>query len=432
MGGTSTDVAHSDGDYERAFDTEVAGVRIRAPMMRIHTVAAGGGSILHAEPGPLPASDRIPPAPIPAPPAIAAAARSRSPTRTSCSASSSPISFRRSSGPDRTNPSTSSASRRVRRRLARESDDRPGAPRNSPRASSTIAVENMANAIKKISVQRGYDVTRYLLNCFGGAGGQHACLVADALGMEIDPHPSVLRPPFGLRHRACDAVRLPPAGAGQDRSTTGPATPIAETISRLRDEVVDELRAQHVPAGEIDWRSAPASALRRHRHGPTRAISRTVTSPPPAPPSSRPQGPVRLRLRRQADRRRSRRRRSLRCTTAPRRRKPVCERRSSSARTRELRGRCSPEADGTTPASSAASGSRPATAINGPALIIETQPDHRRRAGLAGRDQRARPRPPAPLREEGSASRPSARARPIRSCSRSSTTSSCRSPSRWA
>ena len=177
MGGTSTDVSHYAGELERAFETEVAGVRMRAPMMRIHTVAAGGGSILHYEAGASP-SGPIPPAPIPAPPPTAAAGRSPSPTPTSWSASSCRSIFRRSSGRARTSRSTPKS-------CARNSPRSPSGDRRR-RASETpeevadgflaVAVENMANAIKKISVARGYDVTRYALACFGGAGGQHACI----------------------------------------------------------------------------------------------------------------------------------------------------------------------------------------------------------------------------------------------------------------
>ena len=252
MGGTSTDVAHSDGDYERAFDTEVAGVRIRAPMMRIHTVAAGGGSILHAEPGRF----RVGPDSAGANPGPACYRRGGPLAVTDANVmlgKLQPDFFPAIFGPGQDEPLDVERVRAEFERLARESDD-PRSPEELAEGFVTIAVENMANAIKKISVQRGYDVTRYLLNCFGGAGGQHACLVADALGMEsILIHPfSGLLSAYGIGLATLFASRQQALVRTLD-DRAGNA--VAETISRLRDEVVDELRAQHVPAGEIDWRS---------------------------------------------------------------------------------------------------------------------------------------------------------------------------------
>ncbi|MBA3326410.1 MAG: hydantoinase B/oxoprolinase family protein [Rhodobacteraceae bacterium] len=182
MGGTSTDVAHSAGDYERAFDTEVAGVRIRAPMMRIHTVAAGGGSILHAEPGRF----RVGPDSAGADPGPACYRRGGPLTVTDANVmlgKLNPEFFPAIFGPDQDQPLDRET---VAARFA-EIASTVGEGRSAEQVAEgflKIAVENMANAIKKISVQRGYDVTRYLLNSFGGAGGQHACLVADSLGME--------------------------------------------------------------------------------------------------------------------------------------------------------------------------------------------------------------------------------------------------------
>ncbi|HEY6633313.1 MAG TPA: hydantoinase/oxoprolinase family protein, partial [Rhizobiaceae bacterium] len=189
MGGTSTDVAHYDGEYERAFDTEVAGVRVRAPMMRIHTVAAGGGSILHFEAGRF----RVGPDSAGANPGPACYRRGGPLAVTDANVmlgKLQPDFFPAIFGAGQDQPLDTDAVREKFSALAGEIGDG-----RSPEAVAegfvTIAVENMANAIKKISVQRGYDVTGYLLNCFGGAGGQHACLVADALGMQ-----SVLIHPF--------------------------------------------------------------------------------------------------------------------------------------------------------------------------------------------------------------------------------------------
>ena len=183
MGGTSTDVAHYDGDYERAFDTEVAGVRVRAPMMRIHTVAAGGGSILHFEAGRF----RAGPDSAGANPGPACYRRGGPLAVTDANVmlgKLQPDFFPAIFGPSQDQPlDTEDRPTRSSRRSPPRSATA-GSPEAVAEGFVTIAVENMANAIKKISVQRGYDVTEYLLNCFGGAGGQHACLVADALGME--------------------------------------------------------------------------------------------------------------------------------------------------------------------------------------------------------------------------------------------------------
>lgn len=243
MGGTSTDVAHYDGDYERAFDTEVAGVRIRAPMMRIHTVAAGGGSILHYEAGRF----RAGPDSAGANPGPAAYRRGGPLAVTDANVmlgKLQPDFFPAIFGPGQDEPLDVRTVRETFTALAAEIGDG-----RSPEAVAegfvTIAVENMANAIKKISVQRGYDVTEYLLNCFGGAGGQHACLVADALGMEaVLIHPfSGLLSAYGIGLSSVFASRqqalLKPLA-----DDSGPA--INELIATLRKAVIDELAAQGI------------------------------------------------------------------------------------------------------------------------------------------------------------------------------------------
>ena len=193
MGGTSTDVSHFDGEYERAFETEVAGVRMRAPMMLIHTVAAGGGSILHFDGARFrvgPDSAGANPGPEVLPPRRPARRHRRQRDGRQAAFR---ISSRRSSAPSRTCRSTPTRCAAAFAELAKEIGGK--TPEEIADGFIKIAVENMANAIKKISVQRGYDVTRYALNCFGGAGGQHACLVADALGMTkvlIHPFSSLL------------------------------------------------------------------------------------------------------------------------------------------------------------------------------------------------------------------------------------------------
>ncbi len=181
MGGTSTDVCHYDGDYERAFETEVAGVRMRAPMMMIHTVAAGGGSILHYKDGRF----QVGPDSAGANPGPACYRRGGPLTVTDANLMTgklAPEFFPKIFGPNRDEPLDETA---VRTKFA-ELADRIGDGRSAEDVADgflKIAVENMANAIKKISVQRGYDVTEYALTCFGGAGGQTGCMVADTLGM---------------------------------------------------------------------------------------------------------------------------------------------------------------------------------------------------------------------------------------------------------
>ncbi len=185
MGGTSTDVTHFAGEYERAFVTEVAGVRLRAPMMRIHTVAAGGGSICAFDG----ARFRVGPDSAGANPGPACYRRNGPLTVTDCNVMVGKIDpelFPAVFGPHGNEPLDAHVVRQKFAALAEEVSRRTGTKRTPEEVADgflRIAVENMANAIKHISVQRGYDVTAYTLCCFGGAGGQHACPVADALGM---------------------------------------------------------------------------------------------------------------------------------------------------------------------------------------------------------------------------------------------------------
>ncbi|ESY75898.1 hydantoinase B/oxoprolinase family protein [Mesorhizobium sp. M0051] len=243
MGGTSTDVAHYDGEYERAFDTEVAGVRIRAPMMRIHTVAAGGGSILHYEAGRF----RAGPDSAGANPGPAAYRRGGPLAVTDANVmlgKLQPDFFPAIFGPGQDQPLDVETVRAKFAMLAAEIGDG-RTPEAVAEGFVTIAVENMANAIKKISVQRGYDVTEYLLNCFGGAGGQHACLVADALGME-----AVLIHPFsGLL--SAYGIGLSSVFASRQQALLKPLaeesrTEIGNLITTLKKAVIAELAAQGI------------------------------------------------------------------------------------------------------------------------------------------------------------------------------------------
>ncbi|MGH6941492.1 hydantoinase B/oxoprolinase family protein [Hypericibacter sp.] len=192
MGGTSTDVSHYAGEYERAFETQVAGVRMRAPMMQIHTVAAGGGSILFFDG----ARFRVGPESAGANPGPACYRRGGPLTVTDCNVmlgKLQPEFFPHIFGPGGDQPLDAGIVKTRFGEMVARIEAATGTHRTAEAVAEgflTIAVENMANAIKEISIQRGYDVTRYTLCCFGGAGGQHACLVADALGMtRIFLHP---------------------------------------------------------------------------------------------------------------------------------------------------------------------------------------------------------------------------------------------------
>ena len=186
MGGTSTDVSHFAGQFERVFETQVAGVRMRAPMMSIHTVAAGGGSILHFDGS----RYRVGPDSAGANPGPASYRRGGPLTVTDCNVmlgKIQPHHFPRLFGAHGNAALDAAVVRERFAALAAEICAATGDARMPEQVAAgfiAIAVGNMANAIKQISVQRGHDVTAYALTSFGGAGGQHACLVADALGMK--------------------------------------------------------------------------------------------------------------------------------------------------------------------------------------------------------------------------------------------------------
>ena len=248
MGGTSTDVAHFDGEYERAFETEVAGVRVRAPMMLIHTVAAGGGSILHFEDNRF----RVGPDSAGAHPGPACYRNGGPLAVTDANVMTGkllPDFFPAIFGPNQDQPLDVET---VRAKFA-ELSERIGDGRSPEEVADgfiRIAVANMVEAIKKISVQRGYDVTRYALNCLGGAGGQHACLVADALGMKsILLHPmSGLLSAYGMGLADIRTTRQKALGVPLD--TAAPAA-IAGLAVELQGECKPELEAQGVAAAAI-------------------------------------------------------------------------------------------------------------------------------------------------------------------------------------
>ncbi|AKB84407.1 hydantoinase B/oxoprolinase family protein [Methanococcoides methylutens] len=197
MGGTSTDVAHYDGEYERSFENEVAGIHLCSPMMNIHTVAAGGGSILHFDEG----RYQVGPDSAGSDPGPSCYRRGGPLTVTDCNVMLSkviPEFFPAVFGKIGTLPlDVEVVSSRFARLAGRISEDtgEDTTPEQVAEGFLTVAVENMANAIKRISTQRGYDLKDYTLCCFGGAGAQHACLVADSLGMSrvfIHPYAGVL------------------------------------------------------------------------------------------------------------------------------------------------------------------------------------------------------------------------------------------------
>jgi len=192
MGGTSTDVSHYANEYERTLETQVAGVRVRAPMMSIHTVAAGGGSILHFDGS----RYRVGPDSAGAKPGPACYRNGGPLTVTDCNVmlgKLKPELFPKVFGPNADQELDTKIVEEKFIALAEEislATKKTVTPNDVAEGYLSIAVQSMANAIKKISVERGHDLSDYTLSCFGGAGGQHACMVADSLGMKrIYLHP---------------------------------------------------------------------------------------------------------------------------------------------------------------------------------------------------------------------------------------------------
>ncbi|MEO1796767.1 MAG: hydantoinase/oxoprolinase family protein, partial [Pseudomonadota bacterium] len=244
MGGTSTDVSHFAGLYERNLETEVAGVRMRAPMMDIHTVAAGGGSICTYRDGRF----QVGPESAGADPGPAAYRRGGPPTVTDCNVvlgKLNPDHFPEVFGPDGDAPLDLAAARATLAPLAEAAGM---GVEEAAEGFLRIAVDNMANAIKKISVERGHDVSGYTLQSFGGAGGQHACLVADALGMArvmIHPLAGVLSA-YGMG--LADIRVIKEAQVDTTLSETARAEAL---IARLTREADAEVRAQGAASVEV-------------------------------------------------------------------------------------------------------------------------------------------------------------------------------------
>ncbi|MFG2942696.1 hydantoinase B/oxoprolinase family protein [Streptomyces sp. NPDC048282] len=253
MGGTSTDVSHYAGEYERVFTTRIAGVRLRAPMLDIHTVAAGGGSVLHFDGS----RYRVGPDSAGADPGPACY-RGGGPLAVTDAnvmlGRIQPAHFPRVFGPGGDQPLDADLVRDRFTGLAREIRERTGDDRTPEQVAEgylSIAVANIANAVKRISVQQGHDVTRYALTTFGGAGGQHACMVADSLGIR-----TVLVPPMAGVLSAL-GIGLADTTAMREQSVEAPLEPAAmpgvrKTAGDLEAAARAELLAEDVPEDHIE------------------------------------------------------------------------------------------------------------------------------------------------------------------------------------
>jgi len=252
MGGTSTDVSHYDGSYERVYDGQVAGVRIRAPMMAIHTVAAGGGSILQFDGSRF----RVGPDSAGANPGPACYRRNGPLTVTDCNVMLGKIQpdfFPHIFGQNADEPLDVEIVREKFAQLASKVTAASGqhyTPEKVAEGFLQIAVENMTNAIKKISVEKGHDITRYALNGFGGAAGQHVCLVADALGMEsivIHPLAGVLSA-YGMGLADITAIQTETVEASLNAETLQTASRI---LDRLEQAALHDVASQGVAPEKI-------------------------------------------------------------------------------------------------------------------------------------------------------------------------------------
>ncbi|MDH2434472.1 hydantoinase B/oxoprolinase family protein [Pokkaliibacter sp. MBI-7] len=253
MGGTSTDVSHYAGEYEREFETQVAGVRMRAPMMSIHTVAAGGGSVLQFDG----ARYRVGPESAGANPGPASYRRGGPLAVTDCNVmlgKIQPAYFPRVFGPQADLPLDREVVVERFSALADEVFRATGKRQSAEQVAEgflQIAVGSMANAIKQISVQRGHDVTRYVLTTFGGAGGQHACLVADTLGMSrVFAHPLAgVLSAYGMGLANQSVIR---EQALEVALTAAALEDMAHQLDRLAADGRSELQRQGVSAGRLE------------------------------------------------------------------------------------------------------------------------------------------------------------------------------------
>jgi len=251
MGGTSTDVSHFAGEFERAFETQVAGVRMRAPMMSIHTVAAGGGSILAFDG----ARFRAGPESAGANPGPACYRRGGPLAVTDANVmlgKIQPAYFPKVFGPNADQSLDRDIVVKKFSAMAADIERATGTSRSPEEVAEgfiDIAVGAMANAIKKISVARGYDVTRYTLQCFGGAGGQHACRVADALGMNrVFAHPLAgVLSAYGMGLADQSVMRE----AAIEQPLSGSLAAVINRLDAMAAEVEGELARQGVSGGQV-------------------------------------------------------------------------------------------------------------------------------------------------------------------------------------
>ncbi|KEO96682.1 5-oxoprolinase [Erythrobacter litoralis] len=241
MGGTSTDVAHYAGEYELTGDNVVAGVRVAAPMMQIHTVAAGGGSICSFDGSRF----RVGPDSAGADPGPACYRKGGPLTVTDCNlflGRLDPAFFPRVFGPGGDEPLDRGAARHRLEEVAERLPE-PRSLEDIAEGFLDIAVDNMANAIRKISVARGHDVTTYALACFGGAGGQHAVRVADRLGIEtvlVHPLAGILSA-YGIGLAPVKAIREVSFGEELGADVSGP---LGELVEQARGTLIAQDIAQ--------------------------------------------------------------------------------------------------------------------------------------------------------------------------------------------
>ncbi|MFI5661707.1 hydantoinase B/oxoprolinase family protein [Streptomyces sp. NPDC051684] len=252
MGGTSTDVSHFAGEYERVLTTQIAGVRLRAPMLDIHTVAAGGGSVLHFDGS----RYRVGPDSAGAVPGPACYRGGGPLTVTDANVALGRVQaahFPQVFGPEGDQPLDDGLVRERLADLAAEIRERTGDARTPEQVAEgylQVAVANIANAVKRISVQKGHDVTRYALTTFGGAGGQHACKVADELGIRtvlVPPMAGVLSA-LGIGLADTTAMREQSVEAAVDAASM---PHILKTADDLESAAREELRAEDVPEQRI-------------------------------------------------------------------------------------------------------------------------------------------------------------------------------------
>ena len=440
MGGTSTDVSHYAGEFERQYETEVAGVRMRAPMLSIHTVAAGGGSVLHFDGS----RYRVGPDSAGADPGPACYRRGGPLTVTDANVALGriqPAWFPRvfGSGGDEPLDADLPVSRfadLAQRITADTGDQRSGA--EVAAGFLDIAVANMANAIKKISVQRGYDITRYVLATFGGAGGQHACAVADALGMTsvlIHPLAGVLSA-YGM---GLADVTLMREAAVEEELSGGLLGRLDQVAGDLEAEGRAELAAEGVPGGGVTGGGVTGGGVNCVRRAQLRYQGTDTALPVPLGAAEAMMAAFEAAYRQRF--------------SFLMRDKPVVVESVSV----ELTGGAGVTPDGSvqpqeTPAQAGPhpagrvrmftggrwaevdlrprAALRPGQVLAGPALITEdfatTVVEPGWQAAVTGRGDLLLTRP------GGSRSRPPRAPAPTRSCWRSSTTCSCPWPSRWA